>query len=77
MSDDRVYLGVPAPGVVHYEAKLFPVRDDDTEWTPEAVAGMAGQSGPGNLEEVGRFTIVRAWIEDGWVHAEIKAVMSQ
>jgi hypothetical protein len=72
-SGDRVYLSV-GPGVVRYQARLFPVNDGDTEWTPEALAGMAGQSAPGGIEGVQRFIIVRAWIEDGWVKAEIKAV---
>lgn len=48
--------------------------DGTTRWSAEAVAGLVGQT-PQVTDEAGvarRGSVLRAWIEDGWVMAEIR-----
>lgn len=64
------------------EAVLMSVRQDDgTILTEEAVAGLAGRDVPLKVEggiglERLRVRIVRAWIDDGLVRAELEQYLA-
>ena len=57
-----------------FTARLLRVEPDEA-WTQEALDGLVGQH-PATLTDEGVSTLVvrRAWVEDGWIMADLERV---